>query len=293
MPSLSQASTYRLRSKSTLTSHFRVTQSFILNCRETLRVEVKGLRKQTVLQSTTLVERRTALLKRVQRFRDVQALHMPTFDPKNYTPHRGATVAGPSASGVTTSLNVEDFTLWLPSDLGVDDRRKYCSPGLAEVEERIRFAEATDALETLRHHLRTRSFTNKFKVANMTGQIHNTRARERQHIIDDRVHAAERQYRRARAALFVLRGGGDWEDMLQVLEPSDVRALNERELTQQEKDDIIRVRTRGGGSLEALDEERAIVAPAVVGEGLRRPSWIWFTGSNHEDMKDPRTKAGE
>ena len=36
--------------------------------RESMRREVKGLGKQTVLQTMSLIERRTALLKRVQRF---------------------------------------------------------------------------------------------------------------------------------------------------------------------------------------------------------------------------------
>jgi hypothetical protein len=45
--------------------------------------------------------------------------------------------------------------------------------------------------------------------------------------------------------------------------------------------------------VDTIDEERVVVTPAAVGEGRRRPSWIWFSGNEHEDMQDPLTKAGE
>ena len=50
------------------------------------------------------------------------------------------------------------------------------------------------------------------------------------------------QYRRSHDALLWLRGPGSWEDKLKVLEQSDVKALNEREMTAQEKEDVRRVR---------------------------------------------------
>jgi hypothetical protein len=183
----------------------------------------------------------------------------------------------------------------MPSDLSVTNRRKYCPDRLATIEDRLRHAEASDSLEDLRHHLRTRSFTNRFKIANVTGQIHNTRAQESQHCIDDKGRVAELRYRRAREALLKLRGKGSWEDSLKVLEQSDVRALNERELTAQEKEDIRHLRERNGVVAEAEDinMERVVGHVAAVGEGQRRPSWIWFTGNVHEGMDDPFTRAGE
>ena len=140
---------------------------------------------------------------------------MPDFDPKD----------------TFTSVNVEECELYLPSGLSEADRCKYYPSDMAKMEDRLRFAEASDALESLRHHLRTRSITNRFKVANVTGQVHNTRARETQSRIDNKVRAAASQYRRSRDALVKLRDHGSWEDTLRVLEASDVRALNEREMT--------------------------------------------------------------
>lgn len=204
--------------------------------RQAIRTEVKGKRNSTLLQTTSVVERRTTLIKRLQRFREIQRLYMPKFDPLSH------------ADPATATSQVEDFILYLPSELNASDRRKFCPNGLAELEDRVRYAEACDALETLRHHLRTRSFSNRFKVANITGQINNTRARETQARIDDKVRFSAVQYRRARAALVVLRLGKstEWQAKLAPLQQSDVRALNERELTQQEKDEMTAVRFKNG-----------------------------------------------
>lgn len=214
---------------------------------------------------------------------------MPGLEPITYIPPSTTSSSTPTS----TSSQVENFTLWLPSELTALERRKYCTASLIEVEDRLRFAEATDSLESLRHHLRTRSFANRWKIANVTGQIHNTRAREQQARIDDKVKAAELQYNRARKALMALRGPGERSEKLQALQPSDVRALNERELTAQEKEDIRRMRIKAGRPVETVDDERASVAGAVVGDGQRKPSWIWYTGNVAEDIKDPMTRAGE
>ena len=245
--------------------------------RQTVRFEAKSKRKQTVPQSTLIVEHRTALLKRIQRFREIQQIYMPDFDPDN-TP---------------TSVDIEECKLYLPSDLLEADRQKYCPGDLTEMENRLRFAEAFDALESLRHHLRTRSAINRFKVANVTGQVRNTRARETQSRIDNKVQSAALQYRRSRNALVKLREHGPWEDILQVLEVSDVRALNEREMTAQEQQDIRRVQDR----VEVVGEddvspERVVATAAAVGEGQRRPSWIWSSGNLQEGADDPITRAG-
>jgi hypothetical protein len=81
--------------------------------------------------------------------------------------------------------------------------------------------------------------------------------------------------------LLRLRGPGPWEDILRVLEQSDVRALNERVMTAQEKEDICRLRERASVVVEADDvgAERVVATVAAVGEGERKPSWIWSTGT--------------
>lgn len=234
------------------------------------------------------------LLKRIQRFREAQQIYMSGLD--------APLLAQLELSALplnTTSVHVEDSILFMPSELPFATRRRVCNPGLSDIEDRLRFAEAHDALDHLRHHLRNRTFTNKFKVQNVTGQKHNTRAREVQNRIDDRVKTSQVQYCRARAAMVQLRGPGHWETTLQVLNQSDVRALNERELTEQEKEDERRVRARSGNEMEDSEDEeeelrdiRVVAKPAEVGESRRRPSWIWFSTSNSDDMQDPTMRAG-
>jgi hypothetical protein len=71
--------------------------------------------------------------------------------------------------------------------------------------------------------------------------------------------------------------------------------LNERELSAQEKEDIRRMRERSGVVVdeEDVDTERVTATVAAVGEGQRRPSWIWFIGNAHEGLNDPLTRTGE
>jgi hypothetical protein len=104
----------------------------------------------------------------------------------------------------------------------------------------------------------------------------------------------EVQYCRARHALLTLRGPGSWEEDLKPLELSDVRALNKQELMAQEKEDICHLREKYGVVVEAEEaqSERVLSTVAAVGEGQRRPSWIWFTGNVHEAVDDPLTRAG-
>jgi hypothetical protein len=214
---------------------------------------------------------------------------MPGFDHRNCT----ADLQG-SADSTASSKNVKNTKLYMPSELNASNRRKFCPNGLALTEDRIWFAEASDALEDLHHHLHTCSFTNKFKVANVMGQKKNTQAREVQHRINDKVRASELQYRQARGALEKLCGPGDWESTLKVLQKSDVHALNERELNQEEWDEQYRLRQRLGISTKDLEEDRAVAQVAAVGEGQRRPSWIWFTGNGiMESMEDPLTRQGK
>lgn len=266
--------------------------------RQSLRTEVKGRRNQTLLQTTSLVERRTTLLKRVQRFRELQRTYMIGFDHVLYA--REKEEARAKAAKELPSpppVHVEDFPLFMPSGLTTKAHvRIFCLNDLAGMEDRMRFAEATDALERLRHFLRTRSFANIFKVANVTGQVRSTRARESQNRIDDKVRAASQKYRRARAALKTLRGSGAWEEDLQVLKNQDIRALNERELTQQEQDEEAQLHAANGivtqRDIDRAAEARRTQQSASLGEGRRAPSWIWYTNVGLERINDPLTRKG-
>lgn len=261
-----------------------------LDFRQNIRRDVKGFKKATLIQTTSIVELRTACLKKIQAYRETQRIVMPGFVWENH-----AQAADVSTDGGRYG-HPEESKLFMPSELSVVDRRKYCPPELAELEERVRWAEAIDALEDMRNHLRTRSFSNSFKKANITGQIRNSRAREVQARIDDKVRAAELRYRRARGAYMTLHGPGDWEIVLKPLDKSDVRALNERERTAQEVHEQEKLRSRLGLGLDptsTIAEGRVQAQTSTIGEGSRRPSWIWYNGVGHEKIGDDISKKGK
>ena len=85
-----------------------------------------------------------------------------------------------------------------------------------------------------------------------------------------------------------LHGPGDWEDKLKVLEKSDVCALNERELNQDEQDEQYQLCQQLGIVVDDIQDERVVVHVVAIGEGQQQPLWIWFTGDGTaESMDDP------
>ena len=200
-----------------------------------------------------------------------------------------------TATNTPLPENVEDFKLHMPSSLTPQACHQFCQPILLQMEEHICDTEAHDTLEDLCHHLPTWSHTNKWKITNVTRQIHNTQVWEWQACIDDYIHVASSKYRRVWATLLALWGHGDWEEELQVLDQSDVQVLNERQLTMKEKDEIRAVQRHVGieDNDEDVEDEWVTTTAATVRAGQRRLSWIWFNGTTCEDINDPATWAGK
>jgi hypothetical protein len=90
---------------------------------------------------------------------------------------------------------------------------KACTVGLAEIETHMRYGEASESLEAVRHGLRTRTMTNRYKLRNYTGQgqAMMTCGQGLLRQINIAIHVAKLQYRYACAALLALWGHGDWE----------------------------------------------------------------------------------
>ena len=155
------------------------------------------------------------------------------------------------------------------------------------IEDKLRFAHAHEALDGLRRQLCARICTNKFKIKNITGQVANTKARECQKTIDRKTIQQKMKYRRAWKALVVLRGPG-WQDLkLQELKDADVRAFNERAMTEEEIRERKEARTAAG---LASDEVFGIAVEGMrTGDGRSHMSWIWWSAgtlglcASHED----------
>ncbi|KAJ6461985.1 hypothetical protein C8R47DRAFT_993232 [Mycena vitilis] len=232
-----------------------------------VRLEAKR-KTRTTIQATALQRQRTLLLGKVSALRDVQETYMPglrAWVGQQNPPLPRANNAKP-----------ETIEIYLPSAIPPDVRAAVCVPGLVQHEDDLRNAQALEALGDLRSGLRTRMFANQFKRRLTSSQGSFTKSRTLTDSIEDRIRAAAARYRSARAALLQLRGAGDWEDVLKVLNKADIRGMNERAMNDEEK----------------AENKR---------EGRRQLSWIWYTspsgsdttadGKLHDDIKVEWMKA--
>ncbi|KAL1940902.1 hypothetical protein VTO73DRAFT_7538 [Trametes versicolor] len=226
-------------------------------------------RKESVmtLQQIAFQKRASGLLQKIQRFRELQIVYMPKLQTLTAT----ELPAAPPLSVAT----IDTYPIVLPSDVPSHRRLHICSDNLIKIEDELQYADACDALEDLRHSLRMRTAYNQDKIANVTGQVPNTRARDMQQSVEEGVKNARDRYRKARSAIERLRGSGNWENALKPLADADIVGLNERALTREEQAENERVREMG---LSAEDFGTALTGAVSVGEGRRMLSWIWYTG---------------
>jgi hypothetical protein len=211
----------------------------------------------------------------VKRLRDEQAHFMPGL----------AALLG-TEPPVESSRRPEEMQLHLPSSFAKEVRERICVADLPAEEERLRVAQAHEALRDLRRHLRIRTLAHQFKRRHTAGQGAYTKSQALQSGIEERIKGAAARYGTAREALVQLRGPGDWEAVLQVLQKKDIRGMNERTLNDEEKEEERKARIQAGlpPDEEEVDEFGDVVEPTVLfnletGEGTRTLSWIWYTGA--------------
>ncbi|KAF8181397.1 hypothetical protein K438DRAFT_1538774, partial [Mycena galopus ATCC 62051] len=130
----------------------------------------------------------------------------------------------------------EEMCLHPPSAFTADVRARICVADLPAEEERLRLAQAYQALRDLRRQLQIRTLAHQFRRHNNL-QAAYTKSQVLQSGIEARVKGATARYGAARDALLALRGPGPWENVLQVLRQEDVRGMNERTLNDEEKED--------------------------------------------------------
>ncbi|KAJ6542872.1 hypothetical protein B0H19DRAFT_1268077 [Mycena capillaripes] len=241
-----------------------------------LAIDVKAVTNPTDTQALDFLKRRKALIKRIRAFRKLQRTYMPKL-------HRFISAAQRTLWDSETERNAEEIRLFMPSEISEKNRRaKTCAVGLPEVEADLRAGEAREALHALRQGLRTRTMTNRFRLRHCTGQRMLTRGQGVLRQINLKIHKAKLRYRYSHNALKRLKGNGAWEKELQVLEDSDVRALNERALTVEEAEQRKVIH-----DYEDVAEEGGVAAFGVValGEGRQTLSWIWYA-SRAEDPSE-------
>jgi hypothetical protein len=175
----------------------------------------------------------------------------------------------------------EGVRLYLPSELSSSKRDRACIHGICDVEAQVRHADVSEALNDLRRNLQTRTYLNKWRVKNISGQHKLTRTWALQHRVDVRVHAAKTRYRHSQKALLILQGHGQSEESLKELRDEDVRALNERTLSMHEKQER---EHRIATGRETVDDCRdRVVVTGALGKGKRTLSWIWLMVNGTDD----------
>ncbi|KAJ6484517.1 hypothetical protein C8R47DRAFT_1073122 [Mycena vitilis] len=242
-----------------------------------LTIDVKALKDPSAAQRLAFTKRRTTLLKNIHKFRKVQRVYMPGLRSLlSDTQRQMLDGNGPQVP--------ESTRLFMPSEIEKADLRgKACAMGLPEIERRMRKGEAEDALEKIRNGLRTRTMTNRYKLRNWTGQGMMTKAQGLLREINIKIQMARVRYMYARVALLRLWGHGSWEERLRVLNEDDVRALNERALTTEEKKQNEHWAELGGAVIEGGIARATGVA---TGEGSHTLSWIWYTAAGVAEEGD-------
>lgn len=128
------------------------------------------------------------------------------------------------------SIQPYNLCLWLPSDIGVKapvDRR------LVDIEYKLRTAQASEALVTLRRQLQRRVTVWDLKKRWVRGQGANTRALNLIGAVEEHISVAKEEYRRSRRALLSVAGVlgiKDAEKNFPPLLDGDIKALSRPEL---------------------------------------------------------------
>lgn len=162
-----------------------------------------------------------------------------------------------------TPQHIDTTPLYLPSSLSLSDRDIGCKIGLADAELRLRRAQCQDSLEELRVMIHVRMRMVQYKCYEVHHVGANTRCNELIKRHEARLHQMANKYRRARKAIILLVGHGDWELELQDLKAEDIRGL--------EDDDPETVARKQ----EQRRKRRKKNNQPTPAEGNRVQSWIW------------------
>ncbi|KAF8868570.1 hypothetical protein CPB85DRAFT_1447982 [Mucidula mucida] len=248
--------------------------------------EVQARSSGATYQELNIQKQRTVITRRIRKLRGLQHVYMP---------HLREYLATDQLKHLDAPADVifpENVKLFLPSHLSRENQTlpRACKEGLPDVETRLREAECYDVLDDLRRALRTRSAGLLFQVCNVSGQMSTMRAEGHQRRVLINVNLAKLRYRWPRNALFLLKGHGDWERQLKILEDKHVSGINERMLLAREEAEAADIRERGliyvgatgPSSRDALTSQ---------GEGRREISWIWYSFPADVDARSQTSDA--
>ena len=169
--------------------------------RQALLADLKTLEKTTAGQQTSIQRRRTNLLKRIIKFSNIRNKYMPGLN---------GYIAELSPLPEEVSMSTPELIpLYLPSSLPENKCPLVCITGVQEIEDRLRFAQASEALNKLRCQLMKRTYVSRYKVWNsISSQRQYTRFWTLQEHTESKIKLACQQYTTSRRAILALRGPG-------------------------------------------------------------------------------------
>ncbi|KAG1791580.1 uncharacterized protein HD556DRAFT_1240578 [Suillus plorans] len=228
-------------------------------CRLARDLELLGAHP-TDLQCTKLQERGNVLRRKIEQWSNVQLLYMPVVA-------RLCASDMPTSRTHSTEEKAHEIELWLPSKVCKQstDALHQCDATLCQYEWELRRAQAYDALDELRRHLRLRAHLYKFKDTHIRGQRANTRASAIIDKVESNVLVAAARYRRAWAALENLSPAlshTTWKVEFPKLENDDIRGMSQGKLGQ----------SSGNRTLSWIWKARGVASDAPEGETVLNES---------------------
>lgn len=227
----------------------------------------------TDLQRAKILQRSTALKKRITGWYNVQQLYTPQARIIREREERHMADDAPAVPAA-------EMPLYLPSSLS---HRSSCPQYLHEFEFQLRYAQAHDSLNSLRNLLSLRSHLWKHKNRFARGQGANTRMRTLIDSCGSRIQLITLRYRAAHRALCSLAkilGKIGWDGQLQTLADEDIREMAEdiRDMDPKARKKPPRKKEQ---ARDTNDTEDASVRGANrkgerPSEGRKRLSWIWM-----------------
>ena len=170
----------------------------------------------------------------------------PSLPARHHSPHTS------DGSGMD-NINAEDISILLPSSLGWKWCVEHHVKPLAEKEARLRHAQASDAIHSMRIALGFKSALFRDQVRHAKTQRTKTHAWDAIHSVDTTVHQHARNYCMARDAYLKIKHA--YKDGLELPQLC----------------------------LEDLHVNTAILGAAQVGQRNSQLTWIWSFGTNADE----------
>ncbi|KAF9020723.1 hypothetical protein BDZ89DRAFT_1138473 [Hymenopellis radicata] len=210
--------------------------------------------------------RRRTVLRSVQKFRELQAIHMPNVSE--------LLAKDPNPTG--EPILAENIKLWMPSDVPAQDRDTFVKPYLVRMETLLQREQCSNALLKMRLKLHAKNHIIRFRDKNVSGQKRSSRARTLIDRVSDQVDFFAAQYRCAQGALASLVGSGG---------VGEFRVLTQEDISSKFVEDH---NAKAARRLARISGRESRLRPAVAdaedadnygaearGGSKRKLSWIW------------------